>query len=106
MRDAGSVRLEDLHVGRVEIDGVRDQCPAVQNSERFNQPGGCHVARAHSVVIFEFRLGEVHHQWCVEFIRERARGFKIVVIIRIDGVRGDGWDDERVVLVLVEKLSR
>ncbi len=46
----------------------------------------------------------MHHQRRVEFVRQLARGLEIGVVVGIDGVRGHGWNDGRVALVLVEKL--
>ena len=46
----------------------------------------------------------MHHQRRVEFVGQLARGLQIGVVIGIDGVRGDGGNDERIALVLVEKF--
>ena len=84
-----------LHVGRVQPDAVRDDGPAIQNAQRFQQPRGRHVARAQRVVIFDLGFGEMHHQRRVEFVGQLARGLEIGVVVGIDGVRGDGGNDQR-----------
>ena len=105
MGDAGAARLENLHVGIVQPDAVRRDGRAVQHAQRVQQRvvGSCRASRTASS-FSRLGLREMNHQRLAVFVGQLAGGLQVCVVIGVDGVRSDGGNDQRIVLVLLHEF--
>ena len=96
MGETDAFGFENSEIGFIDPDGVRGDGAAIEDAEIGEGFGGGDVALGEALVVLVLRFGKMNQKRRLVFVGESAAGLQGFVGIGVDGVRGDGRNDQRI----------